>query len=127
MNNDLNLPRCPECGGKVLLLPGKNRTRDLELNQSHPIPDGFKIPTCSKCGEEYMIPEISEILDALLLKKFIYVAIPNANWYLAKFFSSKEAAVNWLDKLAKDITTCGFMDETGFNRMWEIKKIPLED
>jgi transcriptional regulator with XRE-family HTH domain len=36
-----------------------------------PIPDEFAIPTCSKCGEIYVVPEIAEELNAILRKAFL--------------------------------------------------------
>jgi hypothetical protein len=58
--------RCPECGGVVQLCQGEGRTRELRRGVVVPIPDDFEILTCVKCGETYMIPEVSEPLDQLL-------------------------------------------------------------
>lgn len=57
---------CSECGGEVKLLTGTKRTREYRFGVSLPIPDDFEIPTCIKCKEEYMVPEISEPLDKIL-------------------------------------------------------------
>ena len=42
------------------------RVREYRRGVPLPIPDDFEIPTCARCGEEFMIPEVSEPLDALL-------------------------------------------------------------
>lgn len=60
------LPRCSECGGPVKLLCEPGRTREYKRGVFFKIPHDFEIPTCIKCGEEFMIPEISEKLDALI-------------------------------------------------------------
>lgn len=66
--NDINkvkLPRCPECGGKVEFRTAFGRTREYRRGVALEIPDDFPIPACSKCGEEIMIPEVSDELDRI--------------------------------------------------------------
>ena len=70
-NHDMKLPRCAECGGTVVFLAKPGRTREYRRGVALPIPDAFEIPTCSKCGEEYMIPEVSEELDEILHQEFL--------------------------------------------------------
>jgi YgiT-type zinc finger domain-containing protein len=68
---------CMECGGDVRLSPGVGRTRELERGVHLLIPDEYLIPTCSRCGEEYFSPEITEPLDAYL-KTLTYDPIERA-------------------------------------------------
>lgn len=67
-NNSLEpkFPRCPECGGEVQLKARAGRTREYLKGVRLPIPAGFGIPTCTKCGEESMSLDVSEKLDAQL-------------------------------------------------------------
>jgi transcriptional regulator with XRE-family HTH domain len=67
----MKLPRCPECGGTVQLSVGTGRTREYRRNVKLAVPDDFRIPTCTRCGEEVMIPEVSEELDKLLEGVFL--------------------------------------------------------
>lgn len=60
------LPRCAECGGEVKLTAKEGRTRTYCGGIMLPIPADFETPICSRCGEEFMISEVSEALDALL-------------------------------------------------------------
>lgn len=62
----MNLPRCSECGGIVHLEAKAGRTREYQCGVFLPVPDTFEIPTCQDCGEEFMIPEVSDKLDELL-------------------------------------------------------------
>jgi hypothetical protein len=62
-------PRCPECGGRVELTAGEGRTRELVRGRFVAIPSDFRIPTCTDCGEESMVADISEKLDALLWRE----------------------------------------------------------
>lgn len=64
----MKFARCVECGGEVKLLAQAGRTREFRRGMELPIPAAFEIPTCSKCGEEYMVPEISDELDRILGK-----------------------------------------------------------
>ena len=59
-------PRCPDCGGRVQLAAGPGRTREFLRGLHLPVPDDFEIPACIACGQEAMIPEISEKLDSIL-------------------------------------------------------------
>lgn len=59
-------PRCPECGGRVELTARAGRTRERWKGVFLEIPSDVQIPTCTACGEESMIPEVSEPLDARL-------------------------------------------------------------
>ncbi len=59
-------PRCPDCGGEVKLIAKEGRTRECVRGIHSPVPSDFEIPTCIQCGEESMVPEISENLDRLL-------------------------------------------------------------
>jgi transcriptional regulator with XRE-family HTH domain len=68
---ETQLPRCSECGGKVQLLAKPGRTREYRRGVVLPIPDDFETPICTSCGEEFMIPEVSERLDALLEEEFL--------------------------------------------------------
>lgn len=67
----LNLPRCGECGGNVILLNKAGRKREYKHGIFLEIPEDFGIPTCSQCGEESMVPEISDELDKLLDEIYI--------------------------------------------------------
>lgn len=59
--------KCVLCGGAVEMTAKPGRTREMLRGVIVPVPDDFKIPTCSSCGEEFMSLEISEPLDALLM------------------------------------------------------------
>jgi hypothetical protein len=63
------LPRCSECGGQVKLIAAPGRTRLMKRGLIAPIPATFAIPTCVMCGEEYMIPEVSDVLDEMLMER----------------------------------------------------------
>jgi transcriptional regulator with XRE-family HTH domain len=71
MKKSESLPRCPECGGEVRLATRAGRTREFRRGVMLPIPDDFEIPTCSRCGEELMTPEVSDELDAILLREHL--------------------------------------------------------
>lgn len=60
------LPRCPECGGAVELLAGVGRTLAIQYDCPLPIPDFWKLPTCSQCGEQLSVPEYDEELDSYM-------------------------------------------------------------
>jgi hypothetical protein len=79
--HEMKLPRCSECGGPVKLTARIGRTREYRRGVALPIPDDFEIPTCTRCGEEFMIPEVSEPLDALLEQVFLnpYSGNPRTN------------------------------------------------
>jgi transcriptional regulator with XRE-family HTH domain/ribosomal protein S27AE len=62
----LKLPRCPECGGAVEMRKAAGRTREFRRGVLLEIPQTFGIPTCTRCGEESMIPEVSDELDRVL-------------------------------------------------------------
>lgn len=70
-SDEPQFPRCPECGGDVRLLGGKDRTRQYLPGVHLPIPDDFGIPTCTRCGEESMNIEVSEALDKLLGERLV--------------------------------------------------------
>lgn len=81
MIQNIRLSRCYVCGGEVKLIAKPagfdfSRWRGILKDVMMPIPSGFAIPTCIKCGETSMIPEVSEELDKLLLDKL--KAIVNA-------------------------------------------------
>jgi hypothetical protein len=69
MTNDSSephmFPRCGICGGRVVPIPGVGRTR-LYAHGAKPvaIPHNALIPTCNWCGETYMGPEDSSLVDA---------------------------------------------------------------
>lgn len=67
----MKLPRCMECGGKVVFLAKPGRTREYRRGVVLAVPDTFELPTCSACGEEFSIPEVSEALDAVLREEFL--------------------------------------------------------
>jgi hypothetical protein len=54
----------------VRLLAGQGRTREYKRGVRMQIPDDFLLPTCAKCGETFWIPEISNVLDAILEKQY---------------------------------------------------------
>ena len=60
---------CIECGGSVQLRSGMGRTRECVRGVKSKIPDDFLLPTCGRCGETYMSPEISSVLDELLAQQ----------------------------------------------------------
>lgn len=62
-------PRCPECGGEVKLLAKEGRTREYIKGIHLSVPADFEIPTCVKCGEESMVPEIAQKLDWILTSR----------------------------------------------------------
>jgi len=64
-SNNLNFPRCSECGGTVELRSAPGRTREYRRGVFLEIPEDFGIPTCMLCGEEMMVPEVSDRLDRL--------------------------------------------------------------
>jgi DNA-directed RNA polymerase subunit RPC12/RpoP len=64
--HEIKLPRCSECGGAMKLTAKPGRIREYRRGVVLPIPDDFETPICSRCGEEFMIPEVSDELDALL-------------------------------------------------------------
>jgi hypothetical protein len=57
---------CAECGGEVKMAARAGRTREQRKGVVLAIPDDFEIPTCARCGEEYLSKEGSAALDALL-------------------------------------------------------------
>lgn len=67
----LPLPSCSECSGEILLLAKSGRTREYRRGIILPIPEHIEIPTCNDCGEEFMIPEVSEVLDPILHTEFL--------------------------------------------------------
>lgn len=63
------LPRCGECGGTVTLAQGTGRTREIMHGVVAAIPDDFYLPTCSRCGETFSVPEVDRELDVVLLRE----------------------------------------------------------
>lgn len=63
--------RCSECGSPVALSRGAGRTREYARGYHLPIPDDFEIPTCTGCGETYIIPEIAKRLDGILRRVYL--------------------------------------------------------
>ena len=61
-------PRCPDCGGMVVLTSKTGRTREVVKGVWVNVPDDFLIPTCTICGEESMVAEVSAELDPILRK-----------------------------------------------------------
>lgn len=61
---------CSECGGWVNPSPGRNRTYNLFSNEVVPIPNDFLIPTCEKCGEEFMDLPTTHKLYSTLIKDY---------------------------------------------------------
>jgi hypothetical protein len=72
--NAISFPRCSECGGEVRLAIGIGRRREFRQGIVLLIPDDFEIPTCSGCGEQFMIEEISGPLDRILQE---YIPLSN--------------------------------------------------
>ena len=64
-------PRCSECGGDVELCAKPGRTREYRRGVALDVPAGFKIPTCTQCGNELMSAAIAKRLDALLRPVFL--------------------------------------------------------
>lgn len=62
---------CSECGGTVDMSRGTGRTRNYSRGYDVPIPDDFLIPTCNRCGDIYVLPEIEGELNAILEKRFL--------------------------------------------------------
>jgi len=62
---------CSDCGGTVDLNSGTGRTREYSRGFKVPIPDDFVLPTCSRCGEIYVLPEMEAKLTAVLRKRFL--------------------------------------------------------
>lgn len=55
---------CPECGHEVRLARGVGRTREYRRGvPPMPIPDDFDVPTCSNCGETFMLAETLPALE----------------------------------------------------------------
>lgn len=106
-----NLPRCSECGGEVQLLAKSGRARMLFRDIIVSIPDNFKVPTCAKCSEEFMIPEVSIYLDCELQsslgercptpvdKQLEYLRTLPKGWYDSTSSAFEPEALSWLSKL----------------------------
>lgn len=63
--------RCVCCGeGELKPLAKKGRTIRHKTVESMSIPDDFKIPTCDKCGSEWLNKEVSDQLYVVLEKQF---------------------------------------------------------
>jgi hypothetical protein len=62
---------CGECGHQVGLHAGPGRTHDYAVGVTIAIPDDFPIPTCPRCGEVYILPEVAEELEPILREKFL--------------------------------------------------------
>lgn len=62
---------CAECGGAVDLSPSNGRTLEYAQGYDVPIPNEFMIPTCSRCGEMYIVAELEEELYPVLEKQFL--------------------------------------------------------
>ena len=93
----MKFPRCSECGGEVALATRPGRTRQGRYGVFS-IPDDFKTPICSQCGEQFMVPEISDVLDLLIDKELLRVGrlISECDW-------KKPAEVLGAAKLAASI------------------------
>jgi hypothetical protein len=62
---------CSECGGTVDMSRGVGRIRNYSRGYKVPIPDDFLLPTCNRCGDIYVLPEIQGELNAILEKRFL--------------------------------------------------------
>ncbi len=58
------LKRCGECGGDIKLI-AKERKEQYK-DKSYILPADFELPTCIKCGEEWINTEYAEKMDAVL-------------------------------------------------------------
>lgn len=54
---------CPQCGGTVSSSTGKNRTVAINNTEHIPVPDNMYMSICEKCGENYISPEIDEMIE----------------------------------------------------------------
>lgn len=50
---------------------GVGRTREYSRGYNVPIPDEFAIPTCMRCGEIYIVPELEDTLYPILEERFL--------------------------------------------------------
>jgi hypothetical protein len=60
---------CPNCGGAII--PSKKRGRPWTLVRgiASCIPDDISIPTCTKCGDEYVSASLSRDIDKAVRKE----------------------------------------------------------
>lgn len=68
----MNEFECTQCGGRVSPRVSSGRTRVFRVGvPPMPIPEDFEIPTCSRCGETYVLPENEPALHARLREAFL--------------------------------------------------------
>ena|SRR5579859_7961303 len=65
--------RCPECGGLVVPRRAAGRTMPYRNLAALEVPDSFPLPTCVKCGEEYLSAAETDALDAALEAEYARV------------------------------------------------------
>jgi len=58
------LKRCGECGGNIELIAKERKER--YKGKDYVLPADFELPTCIKCGEEWINMEYAEKIDAAL-------------------------------------------------------------
>jgi hypothetical protein len=123
---------CAECGGTADMLESRGRTMEYARGYSVPIPDGFMIPTCLRCGELYIIPEIEVKLFSTLKARFLQMQaehyrelvdiLVRRHWvkqqdivrtcgvtpaYFSHVLNGKRAASTTLTRLLEAFVACG--------------------
>lgn len=78
--------RCGECGGTVKLIAKPGRTCKIFCDTYIEIPEDFPLLTCTKCGDEYSVPEVNEVLYNLLVARI--------EEHVAKYYESKNDDVS---------------------------------
>ncbi len=64
------LKRCLDCGDKITKRAGRGRTMQYRSIGDLSVPATLKIPTCQKCGTEWMNGPIAKEIDAAMEPKF---------------------------------------------------------
>ena len=62
----LEFPICAYCAGEIRPLARAGRMRELYPGVVLPVPEDFEIPTCNGCGDEYMSPQLTQVLHGIL-------------------------------------------------------------
>lgn len=63
--------RCYECGGMVKLRSGTRRTMPYKNLAVVGVPASIQLPTCTKCGEQYIDEALAEKLDEALEAAYV--------------------------------------------------------
>ena len=60
---------CGECGGRLIPSGGKNRIFVIRRGVEFVLPENFPVPTCEKCGADFIYDEVEEAAIALFASK----------------------------------------------------------